>query len=101
MADQTVTDPLGRAITLHDRTWFGHILRGHPELAAHRELVLEAVRRPGRVCASRSGRSVRLYVGAGPRPTVTMVVAADIELGLVKTAYLARPGKVNGANEWP
>jgi len=30
MIDRHLQDPLGRRITLHDRTWFGHIVRGHP-----------------------------------------------------------------------
>lgn len=27
MPDSLLVDPLGRPITLHDRTWFGHILK--------------------------------------------------------------------------
>jgi hypothetical protein len=38
MTDTRITDPLGRQITLHDRTWYGHILKVHPELADCRHL---------------------------------------------------------------
>jgi hypothetical protein len=101
MTDQVVTDPLGRTITLHDRTWFGHICRGHPEMAQHRHRVIDTIRRPDEIRYSRSSTTARLYFAAGPRPTVIMVVVVDIQLMLVKTAYLARAGKVTGAVEWP
>lgn len=32
MPDAELTDPLGRRIRLHDRTWYGHILKAHPEM---------------------------------------------------------------------
>jgi len=32
MGDVVLTDPLGRTIILHDRTWHGHILKAHPEM---------------------------------------------------------------------
>jgi hypothetical protein len=39
MGDVVLTDPLGRTIILHDRTWHGHILKAHPEMGATRRLV--------------------------------------------------------------
>jgi hypothetical protein len=88
--DIQLTDPLGRSITLHDRTWFGHILRGHPEMAEHRVLAESAVASPLAVHLSNSGPDSRLYFGRGPRPGLMILVVADVNLGLVKTAHLAK-----------
>ncbi len=43
MADAALVDPLGRRIVLHDRTWFGHIIKGHSEMGNHRVLAERAV----------------------------------------------------------
>ena len=39
MADVTLVDPLGRHVTLHDFTWYGHILKRHPEMRPLRDSV--------------------------------------------------------------
>ena len=41
MPDTTLKDPLGRTIVLHDRTWRGHVVRGHPEMEPLRALAEE------------------------------------------------------------
>lgn len=99
MGDAVITDPLGRRITLHDRTWYGHILKGHPEVREHRALVETAVASPYEIRHSSSGPSCRLYIAAGPRPAVRMVVVADVAGGYVKTAYLSK--RIKGMMEWP
>ncbi len=99
MGDIELIDPLGRVITLHDRTWFGHIIKGHPEVAAYRHLVEQAIVKPDAIHRSSSDDHCRKYVAAGPRVTVIMVVIADVAEGLVKTAYLAR--RASGSTEWP
>lgn len=43
----TVVDPDGRAVDLTEERW-AHITDGHPELAGHRNEVLETVRAPSR-----------------------------------------------------
>lgn len=99
MADSTLVDPLGRPVVLHDRTWYGHILRGHPELAACRALVNAAVEEPELIRRSTADVDCRLYYGAGPRTVVRIVVVADVAVGIVKTAYLTKKESA-GAIEW-
>ena len=100
MSNQTLTDPLGRPITLHNRTWYGHILKNHPELRPHRRLVEEAVAAPReiRIDTSDAGDG-RLYYGTGPRPGMMIVVAANVVVGHVLTAHLTKVPKA-GAIEW-
>ena len=92
-------DPLGRAITLHERTWRGHILRAHPEMTTVRELVEGAAPQPDEIGHSRSAPECRLYFGRGPRSTVIIMVVVDVAQGLVKTAHLAKQIS-GGPVEW-
>jgi hypothetical protein len=99
MGDAELADPLGRTVVLHDRTWFGHIVRVHPELAEHRGLVEAAVSAPTEIRHSRSDPNCRIYYGPGPRSTAMMQVIADLTLGIVKTAHFAR--RITGGDvEW-
>lgn len=99
MADSEQQDPLGRVLVLHDRTWFGHIIQGHPEVAGLRHLVEQAVREPTEIRHSLSDPLCRLYFGAGPRASVLIVVVGDIVQGVIKTAHLAN--KISGGPiEW-
>ena len=100
MANRTLTDPLGRQVTLHNHTWYGHILPNHRELRAHRRLVEEAVTTPLEIRISDSEPAdVRHYYGTGPRSGMLIVVAADITAGHVRTAHLTKAAKA-GAIEW-
>lgn len=99
MPDAQVQDPLGRVIVLHDRTWFGHILKAHPDMSLDRPLVEQAVRSPDEIRHSRSDADCRIYLGPGPRTGVKMMVVADVALGVVKTAHLAKKPS-GGAQEW-
>jgi hypothetical protein len=99
MADALLTDPLNRKVVLYDRTWHGHIVLGHPETDPCRALVEEAVRSPEEIRHSRSAADCRVYFGVGPRPGVRIMVVADVEKGVVKTAHLAR--RISGGPvEW-
>ena len=99
MADSLLTDPFNREITLHDRTWFGHIVKGHPEITQNRSLVEQAVTGPTEIRHSRSDENCRLYYGHGPRPSAKIIVVVDVSLGIVKTAHLAR--EITGGDvEW-
>ena len=99
MGDNTLTDPLGRKITLLDRAWYAHIVKGHPEISEHRALVEAAVTSPREIRISRSDPDCRLYFGHGPREGVIMMVVADLPLGIVKTAHLCK--RVSGGRqEW-
>ncbi len=99
MADAKLTDPLGREIVLHDHTWHGHIVKYHPEVKDHRLLVEQAIHSPDEIRHSNSDADCRLYYGPGPRADVIMMVVADVSLGIVKTAHLARK-VTGGALEW-
>ncbi len=99
MGDIELVDPLGRVITLHDRTWFGHIIKGHPEVTEYRYWVEKAIVKPEAIRLSRGDRNCRKYIAAGLRATVIMVVIVDVIEGIVKTAYLAR--RASGSIEWP
>ena len=99
MADATLTDPLRRKIVLYDHTWHRHIVKYHPEVKDHRSLVEQAIHSPDEIRHSNSDPDCRLYYGPGPRAGVIMMVVAEVSLGIVKTAHLAR--KVSGgASEW-
>ena len=99
MADAILTDPLGRRIVMRDRTWDGHIAQGHPEVATYRDLAEQAICHPDEVRISNSDPDCRIYYGQGPRPSVKIMVVADITAGVVKTAHLARK-VTGGAQEW-
>ncbi len=97
--DSELTDPLGRRVTLRERTWHGHILKGHPEVGSDRHLVERAVMAPAQIRFSRSDRACRCYYGQGPRRGLMICVVADVERGIVKTAYLSR--RIAGGDlEW-
>ncbi len=99
MADTHLCDPLGRAITLHDSTWYGHILKGHPEVGRARPFVELAIQSPQEIRQSRSDPDCRLFYGTGPRPGLLMQVVVDVRRGLVKTAHFAKR-ITGGPVEW-
>lgn len=99
MADTTLTDPLGRHIVLHDRTWYGHIVKGHPDVGGHYDLVKQTVQSPDEIRQSRAGTDCRICFGPGPRSGVMIMVVADVAARVVKTAHLAKK-VTGGALEW-
>ncbi len=101
MPDETLTDPLGRAIILSDHRWFGHIVAadGHPEMLSHRELVKQAITAPMEIQFSATNANCRVYYGVGPRATVLVTVVADVSAGFVKTAFFVRKMRA-GVVEW-
>jgi hypothetical protein len=66
MSDTTLTDPLGRTVVLHDRTWFGHVVKTHADLADHRIHAENAIRSPDEIRRSRGDPDCRLYFGTRP-----------------------------------
>ena len=99
MADATLIDPLGRAIVLYDSAWYGHILKGHPEVRQARRRVERAIRAPLEIRLSHSDPDCRLYYGLGPHAGLLIQVVADVALGVVKTAHFAK--KITGGTvEW-
>jgi hypothetical protein len=93
-------DPLGRQIELADWTWWGHIVKGHPEVRNHRSEVEAAIQSPKGVYFSASDPDCRLYYGDSSRRPLMICVVADVTAGRVKTAYFAKRIKP-GAMEWP
>lgn len=96
----TAIDLLGRQIELADWTWWGHILKGHPEMHGLREEVEQTLARPVSIHFSASDPDCRLYYGPSPRPGLMICVVVDVTAGIVKTAYLAKRIKPGG-QEWP
>ena len=87
VANSTLTDPVGRTITLHDSTRFGHILKRHPEIARHRRLVEDAVERAAESRISTYDPDCRTCYGAGPRSGIMIAVVIDVAAGAIKTAF--------------
>lgn len=100
IADFFGDDPLGRTITLHGRTWIGHIVPGHPEMADRRADAESAILRPAEIHFSKSDNQCRLYYTPVLGDGLRIAVVADIVLGLVKTAYPVKRAK-GGPKEWP
>ena len=98
MPDSRLTDPLGRSITLHDHTWFGHIVKGHPEMRGRRAALEQAVQAPITIRFSSIDANCRVYYGNGGIPGLLVAVVADVVGGFVKTAYRTRAPK--GVVEW-
>ena len=98
MADSILKDPLGRTVTFHDRTWFGHILKRHPELANHRSLTEGAIGKPIEIRFSTYDPDCRTYYGTGPRNGILIAVVADVVNGFVKTGFLT--DRMKGTVEW-
>lgn len=99
MPDTRMTDPLGRQVVLYERTWYGHILKGHPEVANARSLAERAVASPIEIRYSKSDPDCRLYYGPAQRKGVMIQVVVDVAIGAVKTAHLAR--RISGGPvEW-
>jgi len=99
MPDAVMSDPLGREVVLHDRTWYGHVLKGHPDVARCRDLAQKAVRDPREIRFSMSDTDCRIYYGTGPTADLMIAVVADVVVGLVKTVYLAKSTSAGGV-EW-
>jgi len=93
-----LSDPLGRTICLHDHTWFGHIVKRHPDMRGMRAWAEEAILNPLRICHSTSDPNCRVYFGDGPGQPIMMAVVADVVSGIVLTAY--RSSRLKGAIEW-
>lgn len=103
MADWTAVDPLGLNVTLHDTTWYGHIVRrgNHPELTRHRGDAQNAIASPIRIDPSAQDPACRLYFGAVTgREGLYVKVVVDVALGVVRTAHFVKslPG---GVPLWP
>src|SRR5438874_7922724 len=98
MADSTITDPLGRAITLHARTWYGHILRRHPEMRHARTSVEQTIRSPKEIRVSTYDPDCRTYYSDIVRAGMMIAVVIDVKQGLVRTAFYT--SRMRGALEW-
>jgi hypothetical protein len=83
---------------LHDHTWFGHVVKGHPDVRRERTSALEAISKPLEIRYSTSDVNCRLYYGASLVPGIMIVVVADVVAGYVKTVYRAK--KMKGDVEW-
>lgn len=98
MPDTPLSDPLGRSIVLNDHTWFGHIVKRHPDMRSLRNFAESAVTSPLRICFSTSDPNCRMYFGSTSKPGIMVVVVGDVVGGYVLTAY--RTSRIKGAIEW-
>ncbi|MCL2639865.1 MAG: hypothetical protein FWD53_03375 [Phycisphaerales bacterium] len=98
MSNTSLTDPLGRHITLHYQTWLAHIIKRHPEMLQHHLLVELAITQPQEIRLSPTDDDCRFYFGTGPRQAILVLVVGDVVKGRVKTAHLVRAMK--GDVEW-
>jgi|SRR5437660_2863994 len=89
MPDSTIEDPLGREIRLTNATWFGHIVKGHPDMALLRLRVEHTVRQPKEIQVSTYDDDCRVYYSEPNKAGRIIVVVADVVTGIVKTAYAA------------
>ena len=86
-------------IAFHEGTWYGHILKGHPEMRDTRRLVEEAIEVPSEIRFSRSDPDCRLYFRLSSRGNLYIMVVVDVTDRFVKTAHWAR--KISGGRvEW-
>lgn len=89
MAETELTDPLGRRIVLHNFTWFGPIVKGHPEMRNERRRAQEAVQSPAQIRFSASDPDCGIYYDEPDTAGIRIAVIADVRGGFVKTAYPA------------
>jgi hypothetical protein len=98
LPNTTVSDPLERSITLHDHTWYGHIVKRHSEVRSLRDAVLQALSDPLEIRISAADANCRLFLSPPDDRGIMVVVIADIASGYVKTSHLVK--KAKGAIEW-
>lgn len=84
MPDSTIEDPLGRSIQLTNATWFGHIVKGHPDMALQRLRVEHTVRQPMEIQISTYDNDCRVYYSEPNKGGRMIVVVADVVAGIVK-----------------
>lgn len=90
MAPRSSRDPRGREIVLTAERW-QHIVTGHPELAAHVEQVLRAVRAPTEALPGREPDEEWFYLrDAGPSRWLKVVVLFEGPTGRIITAFPRR-----------
>ena len=99
MANVELTDPLGRRITISNHTWYGHILRAHPELKSERSRIEKAIEKPEKIKISITSPEIRHYYISANRTGLYLRVVVDIQKGIVKTAHYARTIE-RGSLEW-
>ena len=86
MADESSKDPLGRSITLHDFTWYGHIMKRHPDMRMLRRHVQDAIVSP--IAIQRRSSRVR-----SPRTKTALVTGASRGIGRATALALAQAGR--------
>ncbi len=103
-----VADVQGYEVVLDDERW-EHILDGHPEMADHRDLLIETMRRPELILRDPERSRVFYYyrlVGRSVFGWKDIYLSAVIEhyegnrMARVKTAYLVKRTKRDGVLVW-
>jgi hypothetical protein len=105
--DETIRDPTGFEAILTNECWTGHIVIGHPEMAAFRERVLETIASPDAIYSGKRDPTSRIYAKKyaetpGVGLELTLLVYAKVESRYVATAYFAAHTlRALGEKIWP
>jgi hypothetical protein len=87
----------GLEVVLDEDHWKNHILKGHPELIQHRDLVIETLKNPEGVYRSKRDPTTRIYarsypgilIEGTPVERINLRVVVSERNGFVATAYFA------------
>jgi hypothetical protein len=86
-----LADPDGRVVVLPERIWEDKIIKDHPELREHLELVLGTVTKPDHAEPDPRARRRRYYRrGVGPSRWLLVVVSFEQQPGRIITAVATR-----------
>ena len=111
----TVTDPLGMTIALERNCWYGHILRGHPEMRGRLRDVKQGLIKPTEIHENLQHRRVNLvyYYRCSGRDRfqdylkiAVWVHDTDAQQAIVTTAHpimaIPEPSRwYQGEKRWP
>jgi len=108
MAVVRVTDVQGYEVVLEDERW-EHIVEGHPEMAKHRDLLLETMRCPELILCDPKQKQVHYYYRLTGRSIFrrddiyisAVIVRSDgNKVARVITAHLVKTTRKDGVLVW-
>ncbi|MCK4641036.1 MAG: hypothetical protein KAU06_06845 [Candidatus Marinimicrobia bacterium] len=97
------TDPEGRNVTLHRHTFYGHILKNHPQPYIKQESIQSTIENPKHIKESETVENSLIYVSSTTDSkdfNVTTKFDSDLKSGYVTSAYVSKKPK-KGSIIWP
>lgn len=88
MTSQRIPEEFGHTLSLTSERW-RHILARHPELAGQRRKIVETLQHPTVVVHDASRPHTHVYHKRFPGMRHWVVVVANLDKGLVVTAYIS------------